>query len=490
MIKTLSANETIPTDHWVYESIRQFKIAGYMESLENGNFSYNRGNIAVAIKNVKRESLESNTLKIEYDRLYKEFQYEISCVRKENRVVPNFRISSEFYNQYSTDDDYSIKSRLAGYVSFNDYFSMKYSAYLDNTLLDDPYYSGYDWRSLTGVQDQIYMSFHKDNMEMKFGRDYVKWGYGRGGNLMVSDNSRPFDMISLSLTSKYLSFQTFLTQLDQMYNAERYLTAIRFETKIKNKLFIGFGQCALYGGENRPVDFTISNPLAFYSFTQDNDGKSMNMMLYMDFAYNFLNSHRFYGELLVDDFQIDKEVTSDLEPNEIGFILGLESVEIIGGVGGYLEFTQVRNRTYNVPEQRPFEKFLHKNQYIGHQLGTDFQSIHCELDRWITSNIKAYLGWSFVRQGEGTIRGEFTTPYIEEDVTMETGYSESIPYGIVETTNRFYLKMLYQSSSLFRINCLIGYQSIDNYLNVDGSEDSSLWGQVNLDVFFYKGIDL
>jgi hypothetical protein len=97
----------------------------------------------------------------------------------------------------------------------------------------------------------------------------------------------------------------------------------------------------------------LSNPFAFYYEFQANDGKLLNAMVYTDLSFYPVKNLNFYGEFLVDDWQVSKKVKSDLTPNRYGFIVGLRYADIfkfLNVVGSQIqiEYTQVRNRTYNV----------------------------------------------------------------------------------------------------------------------------------------------
>lgn len=53
-------------------------------------------------------------------------------------------------------------------------------------------------------------------------------------------------------------------------------------------------------------------------------------------------------EFLIDDYQIDNKVPTDLEPNELGIITGLDIADPLGFEGTTLtaEYTRITNRTY------------------------------------------------------------------------------------------------------------------------------------------------
>ena len=162
-----------------------------------------------------------------------------------------------------------------------------------------------------------------------------------------------------------------------------------------------------------------------------------------------------------------------MEPNEIGFTLGTEFLPPKFISHGWLEFTQVRNRTYNT-QAAVYEKFIHRNQSIGYPQ-TDLQRLNLHLDKWINSRLNLIFEQDLYRKGEGTILGEFTTPYMEDDVTVEEGYTEKIPYGTVETTLRTRLGAKYYFNNSINVEGYLGYESIDN-----GHADSGLFLELKL----------
>ena len=468
--------DTMPMNSWIYQSLSVLQTAGFFRDFDQGAKPYTRMQIAIHLKHLLQTSSPDSLANqnIEFRRIFHEFRHEIESQSDSTGDVSAFRGAFTFRDYYSTENNNNLFFRLNGFLAMNNRFSLKYSGYVDQSLADDPLYTGYEWRGFTGRQEQMYLAVSGDSWTLQTGRDYCQWGYGHSGNLFISANSGSFDMIMFHLKSRILTFQTFTAQLDPMYNANRYLTATRFEVNFKNRWYLGLGQSALYGGENRPLDLVISNPLAFYSFTQDNDHKAMNIMLYADFAWYFRNKYKFYGEFLIDDFQIDKEVKSDLEPDELGILCGLEWVNLLADINGYFELVQIRNRTYNVPEARPYEKFLQKNLPIGYTLGTDLQYAVIHLNRWLANCLRLDFTGSLYRQGEGTIHGKFTEPWMNNDVTMETSYSEKIPYGIVESVAGCEWIMHYEYTS--RIQAEIGFQYLkwQNYEHIRDKSHSDI----------------
>jgi hypothetical protein len=483
LVSTFSMCQTIPTSHWVYDSIRKMQILGHFQDLPKGSTPYSRVDIAIGL--IDAMSITNDSLVIEHaeiGRLKREFATEIENQRQENIIIPSEYYSSSLgfssTSQSSQNHQFALSARIN--LTFEPIVELQYGAILDEDLQSDPDYIGYKWRGLTGYQDQIYILVKAQNTKVLFGREYVKWGYGHSGRLFISDNSRPFDMFKLQVSGNRVQFETLIAQLDPMFEAERYLTATRVAFNPLPLLSISLGQSAIYGGKNRSLDFTLSNPLAFYSFSQDNDQKYVNAMIYADFYINLTPIFNIYGEFLVDDYQIDRDSPSDLEPNEIAFMIGWEGIGIFSLMDIWTEFTQVRNRTYNVHEGRNYEKFLHRGISIAHPKGTDFQLFSLTIENWFQQNMRASFMLSHLRKGEGTILGSFTEPWMEDEVDLVTGYNEKIPFGIVEISTDLSCGIIWHPNNYLRLDAIVGYKRIQNIDHLLGSAHNETFVQLEI----------
>ncbi|MCK4448629.1 MAG: hypothetical protein KAW56_16295, partial [Candidatus Marinimicrobia bacterium] len=112
----------------------------------------------------------------------------------------------------------------------------------------------------------------------------------------------------------------------------------------------------------------------------------------------------------------------------------------------------------------------------------DFQSFQIECDRWLNKHWSYNFGYHLIRKGEGTIRGEFTEPWLDESVTMESGYKENIPYGVIESKNNFYFGFHYEYNVHVQSDISIGYEYIKNFLHTEGDISSDFY--LNLALYF------
>ena len=487
-------SETIPTDYWVYSIIEELKVRGYFRELPQGYKPYSR--IEVAKQIVKENTKITNDFeKGLFKMLEEEFGDEINFLHaQEQSNSSNLLKDSDDFKfktgvtlfEYAWRDGYSNRLlRFRGRAKFVLYYGDKFTLYnnslMDQNLLDDTTYTGRRWLGFfAGYTEQGYLKLNVEPLSIKLGRDYIKWGYGRGGNLLISDYAIPYDILQVDLFSRRIKYSWFVSQLDdripdssrvleirsdtlETLKARRYLSASRFEINLWNKLYLGFGQSILYGGNRRSIDLTLSNPFAFLYEFQVNDGKESNIFFYADLTYYPARNLNFHAEFLIDDWMYQRKLKGELEPNTYAFLIGFRIGDILNIIGSELnmEYTQVRNRTYN-HEYEPL-KYLRFKRPIAHPLGNDFQSLEVWLSQWVFGKVKLTLNYKFIEHGEGSIEKPFDKPWMAPEITVETGYKEKFPYGVVERTHLVGIKLFYYFNSRLNFNLELSYLDIKNY---------------------------
>jgi hypothetical protein len=365
---------------------------------------------------------------------------------------------------------------------------------------EQPGYDGKVYGGMNAYSDQAHLLYENDWATFKLGRDYLKLGPGHHGQLLFADASPAFDQYNAILHRKWLSFSFWGIKLDDRripvpsadsvwYQAgykvyERYINGHRLAIKPLRTLEIGVSEVVIYGGPTSGWELAFMNPLMFYhGHALNKSTNNTNTLFNLDADWQALKQMRVWGELLVDDFQIDYEDPADLEPNEIGFTMGANWADPFSITGTDLtaEFTQVRNRTYNAPKN-DWEKYLHDGLPIGYALGNDVQALSLSAGKWWTPAFKTKCGYQLVRKGEGTISGVFDTTFLQH--TVADGYMEKIPYGIVETTHSFVLMLDYQLlwHGLIDVSAYLRYDAARNYQHITGNKATELTGGFKLDL--------
>ena len=370
----------------------------------------------------------------------------------------------------------TVGMRVASWLEVYDTF------YLDNRLDEDANFLGKQQNGMAAYSEQAYSLARYKSFTFKFGRDFLRWGPGREATLMVSDFSRPMDQVYASYRSRYFGFSFFTASLDakriadtgyQMpdgggaIRANRYLSGHRLEVRPWKYLYIGISEAILYGGPDFGYNLAYTNPFIFYHGVQANGPDGGNTIGSVSIAIMPKRNYFFYGEYMIDDIQLENEFPGDLEPNEIGYLIGLNIADPfhLSGLDIYGEYTRITNRTYN-GQGGLWEKWLHRNQPIGHFLGNDFDRLVIGGQYWPEPSYRVGIQYEKRRRGEGRIEKAFDTPWVNTP-PGET-YSEPFPTGVVESSDILQLSFTWQPRWWLRIGGEMQSWNMGNKENIAG----------------------
>lgn len=397
----------------------------------------------------------------------------------------------------------------AGFSSrLSDKVSVLSSFILDEELAKSSNYTGKVWRGLAGGIETGALSYGDERFTAVVGRFRSSWG-PTPTNVLFSQEARPRDGLSSSYRlGRKLTFSYHFARLNPLVPdsenpadtldvfVNRYLAAHRLDFQVSNELRIGVFESVIFAGPGRGLELQYLNPLVFFHSSQLNEGSNDNTFLGFDFNWRIQRRLNLYGQLLVDDFQIEKETQGDQEPDEIGFIVGGYLVNLPGGFDLGLRWDKVTNRTYNQKLER--NRYLNQNVPLGHPLGNDFERQIVEIYRWLNPSAYLRLSGEFISKGEGAITDEWTEPWL-----LTTGnYSESSPTGVVEretiiafsyhslipaSTGPVNETPLHPSASL---KLTAGWRNLRNANNVIDDNRSSFFFQATFSLFLFGDWEL
>lgn len=385
------------------------------------------------------------------------------------------------------------------------YFGALFMFKLDRAKAIDPDYIGKKWRGLAGDIETASIYFKKNGLTLTFGRQKVFWG-PQPVNLMLSETAEPLDHFSAGYKKGRLQFNFLFTRLDgsrpdsvdylrfpgYSFKDNRYLAMHRLDIMPHENVRIGFFESSLFGGEGRPPELYYLNPLQFFHTAQLNENMDDNTILGLDFTILPIRGYSIYGQLLVDDFQIDRKTQGDQEPDEIGIMGGLFKA---GRTGSFspdfkIEYTRITNRTYH--QFLPRNRYLYRNKLLGHPLGPDSDSLSMLMRFWPDSHQYAEIELAWRRHGEGSILKPWDMPWLE----TEGDYNESFPTGIVEKSLLIAVRARgnlpfsrYTADHLF-FALDAGYGSTKNYHNISGENNTSTWLNFSLSWIGFGDVDL
>ena len=473
-----AANETLPTFHWAYDYIKALQERGYLLELNPLHLPYTRGQVAKQLAKASHsDSLDSPFVVYAFDKLKSEFSQERKNTEPEH-ILGRVRLESNFDKSLDTDAAYRGIYRGGAGARIGNHVFLYSGVNFDQYDYHNPLYKGDKWRGITAHTEQAYVRVKWDRFDLLIGRDFLRWGPGESGTLVLSNLTRPLDQLRATAGFGPFDYTFMAAELDRMtgldrnstrITARRFISGHRLGIRLLNNRFrMAMSELMVYGGKNEFFNSVYLNPVLFYHGAQKNEAGSGNVLPSVDILFYPMQTLQIYTSLLIDDIQIENEAPGDLEPDEIGVIAGLKWADPFQFHGLTLsgEYARVTNRTYKTLSF--YEVFLHRNEPLGHPLGNDFDLIQIEAQKWFSADLQFTLHYSHTRTGEGSIYTPFDTPWL--NYTVEQGYSEPFPTGVVQTGNQLGLSVRYQPSLHWGVNAELSHSRYDNFLNVRGAD--------------------
>jgi len=331
------------------------------------------------------------------------------------------------------------------------------------------------------LTEQAYFVIEGNNRRwgLKLGRDHLYWGAG-SDHLLLNHAQRGIDQVSFRVRWVWGSFTALVGQIDDFRDQEgertsRFLSGHRLELIPWNWLRIGISETLLFTGDLR---FGSMNPFLPYYSELVNENSEGNGLISLDFSAFPLRGLEAYGELLLDDFQLEDNNPADLEPTEWGWLIGGRWNGYNGFLGAGISYGGVTNRTYNSIE--PKYRYLNYGLPLGSDIGNDGDRLNIEISCLPEAKLRIGTFFSYARQGEGGISAPFDTTYMQNSV--DEGYSEPFPSGVVQKTRTMGVNLSLLPSSFLQLQGWIGYDWIDDYQHISGLKEEGIRGRVTLNI--------
>lgn len=360
---------------------------------------------------------------------------------------------------------------------------------LDEQKAEDENYTGKKWRGLAGGVEEAFIHYRLKPLRITLGRFASFWG-PRNSLVLSPDNA--LDGLGYSFHWGRLVLSYRLAKLDGLNPDEddveqfenRFLAGHRLDIHFARWLRMGFFETIIFGGPGRQVDLLYLNPIVFFHADQLNEGMDDNTLVGLDFVVKPRAGLRLYGQLLIDDFQIDKETQGDQEADQYGVLFGVDLANIMPSLDFNLEYSRVANWTFNQALDR--NRYLFNGDLIGGALGNDYEHLNLTLKRWFGDNTALSAKLVYHRQGEGRVTAEWTAPWFD----IEGDYDEPFPTGVVETTKSTSLRLKSFLLNHFYLDTEAGINWIDNYRHLDGDNRTLPFVRLQISTFFSAPVNI
>jgi hypothetical protein len=359
----------------------------------------------------------------------------------------------------------------------------------DRDLAENPQYTGKIWSDFAGLTQQAYFTAAGQDQRwtLVLGRDHLWWGPG-DDHLLLNVNPRGLDQVRFNARWRWGSFTALIGQINDFEDStgtriNRFLSGHRLEVRPWEYLRIGLAETLLFTGG---VRFGSMNPFLPFYGELVNENSEGNGLISLDFIAYPSAGTEIYGEILLDDIQLERRDSADLEPTEWGWLIGGRWIGMNGLLGVGVCYQGITNRTYNALDPR--YRYLNYGFPLGSDLGNDGDLLQCELTVQPDARMRLNAFWRYRRQGEGSVTAPFDTTYLS--YTLDEGYGEPFPTGVVEKTHTVGLEVSFLPDPRFRFEGWIGRDWIDNAGHISGEEADGFEGRatvsVRLDHFLTK----
>jgi hypothetical protein len=466
------AQEFLPTDHWANDVIYELYAGGAWGKWPIGTRPWCRGDIADRIQEITRRDSSDHPLSPTERNLLFRLQLEFAHDLKRDSVAGDMgvRAGGELYGLggFEQHDEPLYRGRVQGFLGVGTGpWWVRVRADIDSHGELDPTFFGQTWQDrLTGTVDLAYFTFSKGGFELEAGRDFIRWGPAPQDALLLNDQSPPFDMARFAYHHRWFDFSFFFTGLDSAFanpaddsadiapNVKRYLSGHRLEVRPLSGLEMALSEVIVWGGPSRQLEAYYLNPFLPYYWEQLNFDSDDNPLWSIDASWQIPHGPMTYGELLIDDFQIDFKS----EPHQVGWTLGFNWLNVPHLEGSYLtvDWSHIEPGVYG--QSKPYNRYLNNRVGMGSTMGPDAERYTLRWRQHVSRSLDVTLRGLLLRKGEREIDTPQQPPLTRNE----------FPSGVVETTTETELGVYYQPSSLVRFDLRGGYRWLENPDHVAG----------------------
>ena len=259
---------------------------------------------------------------------------------------------------------------------------------------------------------------------IQLARERLSWGPGYMANLLLSETSKPYELLSLNMpigTTGTFSWMTgFLKNFTTdtgFRTVQKLVSAHRVEMQFFPWLLFSLYESIIYS-----MRFEISylNPFGVYFISEVTNGDWDNKLGGIDLVFK-LNNVKAYLSLLADDWDLGELFNFNYFHNEMGVIAGLQMYDLVSNFCVTMEYAYMSHWMYTHRNDLPggegnnSNNYTHFGSHLGHFLEPNSHMIYTELS-W-NLNSHATVGTSFWFTQDSF--GDINTP--PQDVGWDIG---------------------------------------------------------------------
>jgi Capsule assembly protein Wzi len=285
--------------------------------------------------------------------------------------------------------------------------------------------------------------------EASIGKDFMEWGYGESGKLVLSDKAPSFPFIRLDLRlTGWLRFNYFHAWLnsDVVDSASSYPTYINSDPNqstrevFKNKylashtiivtpvngLDISLGESIIYS-DKLEIGYLI--PINFFrlmdhylSSANNNVGGNAQFFLGVSSRNHLKNTH-LYGTWFIDELTIEGLFDKMKQRNQFGFTIGGSFTDLpVENLTAVIEYTKIYPFVYS--HYIPTQLYTNSSYVMGDWMGNNADRIYASLNYRFLRGLQGTIWGQYIRKGEsGTPEEQYSQPQPPFLFGLRTNYT-------------------------------------------------------------------
>ncbi len=331
---------------------------------------------------------------------------------------------SKLFNHYWTG--LSFYGYLSDFIGFSfDYRdNHEWGKSLDSTKMFTPVTGIVPTQKSTNTLD--YSEIHTTiSIDWKWGaftagKDFLEWGYGESGKLVLSDKAPSFPFIRLDiypvswlrfnyfhgwLTSNVIDsnniYSTLVSGLTRLSYRDKYIASHTLIITPLRGLDLSLGESMIYSDKLR---IAYLMPLMFFKLADhylgnyDNRvGDNAQFFAGVSSRNHIKNTH-LYGTLFIDEISISNLLNAKTEHNQTGFTLGGSIVDLpVDNLTFRIEYTKIYSFVYQ--HFIPTDTYENDSYPLGDWIGNNGDLIYSSLNYRFTRGLQVSVWGQYIRKG-------------------------------------------------------------------------------------------
>ena len=312
------------------------------------------------------------------------------------------------------------------------------------------------------------------------GKEFLEWGYGDNGLLVMSQKAPSFPLIRLDVNPvEWLSFNYFHAWLSSdvvdttsfyytdtgnrryLYK-QKYLASHTLTIKPIGGLDISIGESIIYADQ---LEIFYLIPITFfrladhYLSTHINEAGSNSQFFAQVSSKGHIKNTHLFGTLFIDEFTLSNVFDSEKQKMQVGFTLGSSVTDLpIDNLTLKLEYSKIYPYVYQ--HYISTTTFESASYVLGHWMNNNADQIYGSLKYRFIRGLEASVWARYIRQGERADVNEiFDVPQPPFLFGLRTNYTYfggqvkfEILHNLFARANYQYMKISKQQEDLSFIN--------------------------------------